>query len=238
MGSHLKDKKCVFHLHGNLDIWKWKNNPVTTALSKKMKIVSCSPITETVIKGSVWLPNPLPTHEKRYLPVHKDWHGALKIIHTVIHEYNKGTEDLKHVFNYLKDECHMKIEPKILNRSHELEAALDVKKQHHVCIDNITQGFIGMAGWEAMALKLSCIARLDPYVKKRYKEVLSPNEELPIIDVNGIDQMAQEIVELWQDTEYRSKQAEKSRLWMEKHYNIQKITDIWVEFYENLVKEK
>ena len=145
---YLESKTSIFHLHGNMDIWKPLTdplNPINRAKKYNMKIVSCSPLTEK-ITDCEWMPNPVPTHAKEYLPVHKSWHRPLKIIHTVINKYNKGTEEIKEVLDYLKQKGQIDIEYQVLEGECSLEETLKTKQQHHVCIDNLTQGFIGMAG--------------------------------------------------------------------------------------------
>lgn len=238
IAPYIKDKTCILHLHGNIDIWRPKeqDNIIEIAQRHGMNIVSCSPITETLIKNVTWLPNPIPTHKPEYMPIYRNFNTPLRLIHTVIAKYNKGTDDLLYVLEYLKHEFLNNLDYKIVDREKTIKQTLDEKKSYHACVDNITQGFIGMAGWEAMSLGLSCIARLDPYVKKRYEEMF-PEGELPIIDVNGIDQMAIEIVKLNNDIEYRYNKAIESRLWMETNYNPERLAKIWSDYYKSIVEK-
>ena len=240
MEEFVKKKTTILHLHGNLNVWHPSDHPYNIfnfAKEFNLKFVSCNPLSEQLFNCE-WLPNPLPTDKKEYMPTYKNWNDPLKIIHTVISDYNKGTTDIQTVMNYLQTESLLDFNYTTHNRSCNQKECLMDKRNKHVCIDNITQGFIGMAGWEALSQMLVCIARLDPYVEKRYKEVLSPDDELPIINVNGIDQMALEVVKLSTDVDYLYKKATYGRTWMEKCYHPQKIANLWSDYYEKIAGVK
>ncbi|MCP3684366.1 MAG: class I SAM-dependent methyltransferase [bacterium] len=231
----LADKPWILHNHGG----EFLINP-----PKFMKFIEhynprlliCSPLSEIVIPKSTWLPNLVPLDEPLYKPIVRQWNRKMEICHKIWFPSTgmyKGTKVLEEVCKLLKDNGY-NLNFKVYHGLN-IEECLKQTAKCHVCIDNLTQGFIGMSGWESMAKGQVVIARLDPLVKKAYT-LLGEGEPPPIIHVTGMDELGKVLRELNNDREKLKEWCDKSREWMEKYYNPKKVTQMYMDFYEETIR--
>lgn len=101
---------------------------------------------------------------------------------------------------------------------------------HLICVDNLTQGFVGMACWESLSKGQAVIARLDPDVEEGYKRI--GGGTCPIINVSGMDEMCRVIRELSLDRERLKAICMEGRQWMETYYTTQHVINMYLELYE------
>ncbi len=196
----------------------------------------CSPLNKILFNNATWLQNIIPLNESLYMPVQRNFDKTLKIAHKIWFESTKmykGTDVLIEVCDLLKKDG-FDIDFKVYSNMN-IDICLRKSAEDHICIDNLTQGFIGMSGWESLAKGQVVIARLDPIVVKAYKE-LCGNVKLPIINVTGMDELAKVIRELHDDRDKLKELCDYSRKWMEQYYNEDLIVKKYIEKYEEIIK--
>lgn len=242
-----KKKPFILHLHWG--VYEWNSSAVEKLRAKypHIKLLSCSPVAENVFEGARWVPNYIPlTKDGKlwdgnfYTPA-EDWEkreGPVRFI--CHHNYlpGKGVLQLKEMFELLEDD------PKFwgFKGQHSVEGRklmplreyLGYKKGFDVCIDQITQGFIGMAGWEAMAQGLVVIARLDAYSLSSYA-VLGEGTLPPIVNCDRIDEVARMVTKLSKDRDEVTRLGREGRKWMLKYYNAPKILGVYEKIYKEVL---
>jgi len=230
----LSKKPWVFHNHGGAFLIN--PNKFMEHIGKfNPTLLMCSPLSKYIFPDSAYLPNLCPINSDNYKPTDRDFTKTMKVCHKIWYpstKMYKGTEVLEEVFDLLKKDG-FRIDFKVFH-SMNIDKCLKDSADYHVCVDNITQGFIGMSGWESLAKGQVVIARLDPLVYLAYKKI-GNGEAPPIINVSGMDELAAVMRDLDSDRTKLKRLCEESRSWMEKHYNEKKITQIYVDFYQSLI---
>lgn len=240
LSKYLKTKPFIIHNHGGpvcLDPYK-QINPIVKEYSK-FTFVVCSPITKYIVPDSTWLPNVCLLNDPLYLPIEdRDFNSKLLICHKVFSQnagiIYKGDKVLSECVN----DFLAKDYPVQLDMFYGQPAAecLTNSATHHICIDNLTQGFIGMAGWESLAKGQAVIARLDPLVEKSYADLFGSRP--PIINVSGMDEMCHAIRDLNKDRKKLERICNESRTWMEANYTEEDIVGKYAQLYYKIINQK
>ena len=230
-------KPFVFHNHGGYNLlYPELQLSTLNSYKKKFPFVVCSPLTKKIIPEAIWLPNICPINDPLYLPYERRFDKEVKICSKVFSTQTrlyKGINVVEEMINvFLKDKWKFPIEYKVFENLILLET-LTKSADFHICVENLTQGFIGMAGWESLSKGQVVIARLDPIVKEHYERL---GKNCPIIDVTGMDEMCKVIRDLCVDREYLKRKCEEGRKWMEKYYSEEIIVKKYVKLYEETIK--
>jgi len=209
-----------------------------TRLNTKFRYVVCSPLTKHIIPSAKWLPNITPINDSMYKPVKRNFNGTLLVCQKIFSDDVrswKGTRVLIDTINvWLNGQYKYDIEFNVFSGL-QIADCLKQTAKYHICIDNITQGFIGMSGWESLAKGQVVIARLDPLVEYHYKMLGDGN--CPIINVSGMDELAKVLRTLFQDRDLLYKKCVESRKWMEKYYTPKKIMELYLKFYKKVIND-
>ncbi len=236
---YLAKKKFIFHNHGGYNLlYPEYQYAGIKACRDNFPYVVCSPLTKLIIPNAIWIPNIVHIKEQIYLPIERDFFSKLMICHKVFSLQSrlyKGSDIIDEmVNNFLGKVWQFNLVLDIFYNMTIFEV-LNKTAHYHICIDNLTQGFCGMSGWESLSKGQVVIARLDPVVQKAYNE-FGPN--CPIINVSGMDEMCKVIRELYNDREYLKSKCEESRKWMEKYYTPSRIAKMYLKLYEKTLEEE
>lgn len=155
----------------------------------------------------------------------------------VNHDHNKGRAEVEWLIQKLNEVYGYDIQFESWFHKYPYAEALVKRKEFDVIIDNITQGFIGMVGWEALSQAQVCIARLSPIVVENYTK-LGNGEAPPIINVSGIDELAKTIIDLSNDANKVKEIQKQGRDWMEKYYNPKRLCQLWEKRYFKIMKNE
>lgn len=233
--SLLKGKCLILHNHGGdpcLDPEKQLSE--LNGISDNVKHIVCSPLTKYVAKDSIWLPNIIPINEPIYKPIVRNYAIPLMVCHKVFSSVNtrKGSDLLDYVINgYLSRNGYL-ISLQIFNDL-PIKDCLEQSAHCHICVDNLTQGFIGMCGWESLSMGQVVIARLDPIVEAAYNSMSGNKDQNPILNVSGMDEMSMVLRELCADKGRLMQLAKYSRWWMQKYYSPAGIVAKYIDMYED-----
>ena len=223
---YLKDKRVLFHFHGGLlqlypDYWLDQCREVGA------QVIVCDPLNESLIEGARWIPNLLDWQR-----IHPDGTRVYNADMGVYMAYagpavrnGKGVDKIANAIGYLQ----ARGLPLHWHDLHSMDwsECMIRRRPQHVCIDTLTQGFIGMTGWEGLALGQVVMARLQPEVDRRYRAVLGGGKATPIWNVSGIDELGQTLVKLHGDRKLLQERCAWSREWVEKCYHPEDIVDRW-----------
>ena len=183
---------------------------------------------------TTWVPNIIPIYDPLYTPKPYVSKKPIKFLFMVNHDHNKGRAEIDWLLTKLNTVYGHKISFESWIQKYPYREALIARKNFDIVIDNITQGFIGMVGWETLCQAQVCLARLSPIVLDSYTE-LGNGEAPPIVNVSGIDELAKEIVDLSEDEERVLHIQKCSREWMDHYYNPERLCKLWEERYAKLL---
>lgn len=232
-------KPFILHNHGGAILL----NPEpqlrkAKSYGQKFIYAVCSPLTKHILPNAVWLPNIVPLDNPLYKPVERSYDGTIKICQKFFSPDVtpwKGTAVLQNTINeWLNQRYNFPVRFDTFTMM-DVRECLGKSADHHICIDNITQGFIGMSGWESLAKGQVVIARLDPLVRRYYG--LLGKGSCPIINVSGMDELAFVLRRFCEDRNFLKKKCAESRAWMEKYYNEERILRIYSNLYEHLLEK-
>jgi len=232
--DYIAKKKLVFHMHGGAICFNYKK---LDEISRMATMYTCSPLLPQFMKFTTWVPNIIPIYDTLYSPKTRISQKPIKFLAMVNHDHNKGRAELEWMFFKLNNVYNYKILFESWLQKYDYKTALTARKAFDVVIDNITQGFIGMVGWETLCQAQVCLARLSPIVLENYTK-LGDGIPPPIVNVSGIDELAKEIVELNADDERVRSIQKKSRQWMEKYYNPERLCKMWEDRYTKIMQSK
>jgi glycosyltransferase involved in cell wall biosynthesis len=232
--DYLAGKKLIFHMHGGAICFNYKK---LAEISEVATMYTCSPLLPKFMPFTTWVPNIIPIYDPLYSPKTRVVTKPVKFLAMVNHDHNKGRAELEWLFFKLNNVYGYKISFESWLQKYVYHEALEARKDFDVVIDNITQGFIGMVGWETLCQEQVCIARLSPIVLENYTK-LGNGEAPPIINVSGIDELAREAVDLNADEQKVQRIQKQGREWMEKYYNPEKLCKQWERRYTNIMKNR
>tara|TARA_R110002111_G_C6005195_1_gene373763 strand:+ start:3527 stop:7105 length:3579 start_codon:yes stop_codon:yes gene_type:complete len=236
-----RGKPVIFHMHGGH--WPWDRQKINVFRETyNATLVSCTPGIEKLYPGARWMPNYMPIsqngklREERFFYPREDWESLADPISVgFYHNYGtgKGADLITLTQPWIEKELGLlglfNLECRD-NSPIPLREHLPQKKKHDVVIDNITQGFIGMAGWEAMAQGQVLLARLDEYAVREYAK-LGDGQLPPIVNVAWWDELAVFLIEMHKDPEALINLKQRSRDWMLKYYHAERILQHWECLY-------
>ena len=235
----LKEKPCILHNHGGavlLDTEKY----IGDMAKYDIPILLCTPLNIPLFHTAKWLPNIIPINDPLYKPTERNWSENIKIEHKIFYlhgDYVKGTKMLLEVINtFLRDTFKYPVEM-IWYHDLVLDECLRKSSECHMCIGTLTEGFAGMTIWESLSKGQVCLCRLDPTVYEAYTK-LGDGTPPPILNPSGMDEMSKMIINLCKNRNQLKKLAIESRNWMEKHYNPEKLINLYIDYYKTIIKRK
>lgn len=115
------------------------------------------------------------------------------------------------------------------------EQAFRERANYAVCLDNLTQGFVGMWTWEGLRMGAACVSRVSPKAEAAYRHVYG--QAPPIINVQNIDEMAQALRRLRDSAAMRAEYAEQGRAFARECMTDEKILDRYIALYLDTAKK-
>jgi len=229
---YLKGKHVVFHMHGG-PLQLSPDEYVQMCNEVGATLVVCDPLTESVIPGTVWMPNVLNVEDISQADGKRPFNDCPLKVHVTYAspavEAAKGVPKIREAMQFLQ----YRGLPLDYREIHSVDwrECLQQRREDHVCVENLTQGFIGMAGWESLWMGHTVIARLDPVVATRYRD-FSFGEPVPIQNVSGIDDMAKKVRTLNSYRGHVEEIGRWSKAWMTRFYSPRRIVRLWEDLYE------
>ena len=224
--KYFRNRKVFFHFHAGevLSIPQYYEREVSRI---RAKIFTCDPPSELCVKGAKWMPNVLDfTNMPECKANPKD--GVLNIFCGHGH-----ADDRKNVSLYKRYiEVLVKNEYKIgfdVIWGLDKELSFTKRSAYHIAIESLTEGYIGMVGWEAMAMGQVVIARLAKQSVRRYADL---GEAPPIINCDSASLMMKEIRDLYDDRNRLDQLMAESKSWMKEHYSPDKIVEMYIKEYK------
>lgn len=241
LSKHLRKKPSIFHLHGGPICWN------TAALKKHVATFGSHILTCTPGGYGQWVPNfmpvatgPWPLTNSRYYEPSRDrvWEPPMKLLCHHNYPTGKGVDAIVALLhNQMEHRDRFQLTPPPFDSSVRCDLKMGIwdhlllKRKYHVCIDQITHGYIGMASWEAMAQEMAVIGRCDPTTMAVYRDFWG--EVPPIVNCRLLDDVAEAVFRFAGDLPAARQVAAESREWVLKHYNANQI----VSFYESVFRE-
>lgn len=208
--------------------------------------LSCAPGIEQLIPDSRWVPNPMPLD-----PTGFAWYSDLyELGREIVDEPVKiqmshnyacgkgadavlwGIDEIRRVFGIeLEHNVRADHTAVVPFRQH-----LQASKAANVLIDNFTQGFIGMSGWEGLAHGQAVLARLDERAIREYT-ALGEGEPPPIINCLSQNEFVAALLDLHRNPVKLTAIRKASREWAIRWYSQERIVGKWADVY-NLCTEQ
>lgn len=227
----LEGKGILFHTHGGA----WLLNPdwiCERCESIGALMVTCSPLDEIVAPGIKWVPNVLPDYIK---PQNRQWDGRLICGQACGDALYKGGGIVEYVFDWIQKTVRgFEIEYELVLGKSYLES-IEIRKQHHMTIDNWTQGFHGMSALEGMAMGHATFSRFHPMAWEKWLDFCK--EPIPIIDIAGMDEFGKWLRVFDKDRDALKAHGEISRKWIKEYYTERQVIQCWVKVYEEVLGE-
>ena len=230
--KYVKGKKLIFHMHGGSICFDYKK---LEEISKVATLVTCSPLIPKFMSFTTWVPNIIPISEPQYLPTERESKRPFRFLFMVNHDHNKGRAEIEWLFHKLNNIYGYTILFESWLHRYSYMEGLEQRKAFDMVIDNITQGFIGMVGWETLCQEQICFARLAPETLECYTK-LGEGTPPPIINVSGIDELAQQIIQFSSGKKNIQTIKKQGRSWMEKYYNPKRLCKQWEQRYLEIMK--
>lgn len=229
----LKKKKVIYHIHGNELCLEPKR--IKDLKSSGMHFITCSPIMTRMYDYIDWIPNIIPIDDKLYQPEERK-NKILNFLFSVIYTHNKGKDVVDFTFKWL-ERYGYKFNYESWLLKYKIEDCLKERKKFDVVVDTLTQGFIGMVGWESMCHAQAVLARLLPVTEKAYTS-LGKGHRPPIINCDCMESLALNAIDLIEDKAKCKKIGEEGRAWMEEYYYPEKIGNMYRDYYNKILKDK
>lgn len=238
-----RGKRCILHMHGG--IYSWNRAKLQDYCTKYQTVLaSCTPSLVRLMPQARWMPNPIPVVPNGVTASHADlfrpglsWPSCGSPLRLLCHhnyEMAKGMDALREVVRSLRDDFQVYFEASIGSYELRLQTHLEHKKGFDIVVDQLTQGFIGMAGWESLAQGAVVIARLDQDALAAYSRVLGSVP--PVVNVPWIDHLAVELMDLSKCHERVAELKLESRQWALDHYRVDQILALWLDFYREVLR--
>lgn len=237
----MSDKRIVYHSHSGWEKGKdFHDEFLKGELFHKYdsydKVIVCAPCNTFVFNESVWLPNILQIYEKDYLPLSKkDLNGRLIVGQSPSVRRLKSTDVLEKAVYELKRSGY-DIELDVIEATSHREC-LKRKKSHHIEFDNMEQGHLGMAAFEAASMGIVTMGWMKPSVQDAYFK-LGEESGLPFINVDSEESLKKELLRFIENRQLLIERSNYTRFWMQRYYNEKRIVDLYVKLYEGLMQGK
>ncbi len=199
-----------------IKIWRKFANAIFISTPDLYKIIPEAILIPQVIDLDKWSPienNIVNTQE-----------NFLKVVHAPSSRKKKGTEIVINAINSLRQKGY-KIKLNLIeNLSHREAKKIFIKSD--IGIDQMLVGWYGNFSIELMALKKPVLCYID-------ENLFKIRPDLPIVNVRTSDDIEQKLIDLIRDKTLRTELGEKSRLYVEKYHDAEKITDLLLEIYSS-----
>jgi hypothetical protein len=219
----LKHKKVFFHFHGGyhqLDPSYW----IRECSRVGAKMFKCDPYTK--ILGAKWMPNIL---DFSVVPFQEKKDNTKIAIMGSRGDNRRINALIEDSFKYLQRSHHFTY--KLFHDMDRYEA-LRERSSYGITIDNTTQGFIGMWGWESLLMGQALISNFDDGVLEEYS-ALGEGGLFPAVHVLNIDDVARNVRHMLnpENQERMLELQREAHQWMLDYYNPERLVEKYVQEY-------
>lgn len=237
-----RGKPLVLHTHGGSHSWDLDAIRAVAGRYRTV-VVTCTPSLVQLLPDSRWMPNPIPVVPDGTVASHANlfrpgpaWPSCGSPLRVLCHhnyESAKGMDAIRGVVIALERDYGVVLDTSIGAQMMGLHAHLEHKKTYDVVIDQLTQGFVGMAGWESLAQGAVVVARLDEYALDAYRRVFGSVP--PVVNVPWTDHLAVELRDLANNQDRVLELKRASRQWALEYYAADKLLALWRDLYREVL---
>lgn len=222
--KYVGKKKFVFHFHGGFH----QLNPANWVMECKMadaRMLKCDPIAP--LPYATWLPNVLDIDgiEGRTT---QECDGVRMALHGDVTDGRRNNKAIIASMGYLQRLHNVVCTP--FNGIPRQEA-LALRRGYNVSVDNLTQGFVGMWGWESLAIGQVLMSRLDDRAGTAYCNMF--DGEVPILNTSNVDYIGDRVMFYLKHPSALERDCRAASAWAHTHYRPEVIARKYVDFYES-----
>lgn len=222
-----KTKRVFFHYHSG-EVLAEPSYWLRECKKVNAKIFTCDPPTELVVEGAKWMPNILDV-KKFHVTQLKEGYPIKAYSGHGLNDDRKNVSLYKRWMDQMA-RCGFVIPYEII-WGHKKEASYLLRKNCHVALESMTEGYIGMVGWEALAMGHAVIARLGEYTRKRYAD-LGEGIPPPIQHAESPQMVTQLLRDMFNARPALQRLMQDGRNWMEKYYDPKRIVKMYIDEYK------
>jgi hypothetical protein len=213
------NKQFILHFHRGLlqyDPLLWEEECARLGV----RLIKCDPLA--------------PLHRAKWLPNVLDLTGILP--HTVPYASPMSVAIYSSLYDSRRTNPGIKVQLDFQGVNHRFfdgiprDECSRLRQGYNISIDNLTQGFIGMWGWESMAMGQVLLSHVEPETMDAYTAAFG--ETPPIIHCANIDFVSYYLREFAADMAWFEQLGLQSGEWMRKFYDNRKVAQMYVDFYE------
>lgn len=224
---YFKRKKVLFHFHSG-ELLAAPGFYEEEARKVGAKILTCDPPSELCVKSASWIPNVL---EFSNMPKARFPSGLALNVYSG-HGQNDDRKNGALYKRYLDTVANSGYQVSFESiNGIEKEQSFRKRQDFQIALESLTEGYIGMVGWEAMAMGQVVMARLAPSTVEKYATFGKPP---PIINCDTVALMMKEVRDLYTNRSKLREAMIKSMHWMQKYYRPEKIVDMYIKTYEKM----
>lgn len=218
-----KGKKVFFHFHSGTAV-SVPETYLNKAKEINARLLCCAP-PEELCYGATWIPNVL---DFANYPRASYNGGAISIC--MSHDPQSQLKNIGVYEAHLQHmiECGYPIK-KNLVWGKPKDEALKLRSQSQICLENMVEGYIGMNGWEALAMRQVVVGRLSRYTEIKYAEL---GGDFPICNCESIQEVDLLIHNFKDNPAEMIDIMQEGRMWMERFYKPEIIVDKYIKEYE------
>jgi len=231
--KYFKTRQVIFHYHAG-EVLAEPSYWIKECNRVGAQIFCCAPTTELVVPGAKWMPNVLDI--TKFKPVEFEADGGTPAADRIrTYSAHGESDDRKNISIYKRfmaqtKRCGFSI-PYDIIWGLTKEDSYKAREKYHVAIESLIEGYIGMVGWEAMAMGQVVIARIGEYTMKRYTE-LGEGTPPPIQTAESPQCVTRLLRDMAAAPPATKRIMKDSRTWMEKYYNPKRIVEMYINAYK------
>ena len=196
----LRDKRVFFHWHGG----PHQSRPqywIDECARVGAKMFKCDPVTELPAK---WMPNTLDIEPG----ARPDYRGEFRVaVYGALSDARRNNREIDEALK------HLGIRGAFYGDVPR-QQALSERAIYPATIDNLTQGFVGMWAWEALAMGQVVFSTLSPRAARSYRDILGGP---PIVDTQNVFELSRQLSTLRTRRDLLEQIGQAGQAWTLKH---------------------
>jgi glycosyltransferase involved in cell wall biosynthesis len=234
VADYTRGRLLVHHHHGEPPL---RNDPAAyRARHRRLgrPVLVSTPDLLRLLPDAVWIPNPVPLWDVRYLPAPRARRGdgPVRVVQCPTRRELKDTALFLDVVGGLR-RAGVPLEAVLVeNRPHD--ECLRLKRRCDIVFDHL-QGYYGVSSLEGLAQGLPVIAGVDAW-NRFHIRAFTGADALPWVAARGADGLARALRRLAADPVERRAVGDASRMWMETYWTEALIAERLCAFYAEAIE--